>query len=460
LSAPRQLGKYRILEVLGKGAMGVVYKGFDPVIEREVALKTIRKELLDREHAVNIVARFKREAQAGGRLTHPGIVAVYEYGEDEQTAYIAMEYIPGRGLGHYLAKQGRFSLQDTMNIMRQLLGALGYAHQKGIVHRDIKPANLIVLPDGGLKIADFGIARLDNSSFTQIGAMIGTPSYMSPEQFAGLTADGRSDLFSAAVILYELLTGAKPFQGATETISYKICHEAHRNPSEIEPGGSSPVFDNVLAKALAKKADERFQTAKDFLDALEKAYAGRDCEIPDLEPTLYNDAPPPPHERVDSTTNPPSNWPLEPLRAIEQLLAPHVGPMARVLVKRAAKDTVEGFQLVSRLAEHIANEEDRKSFAAASLAKVAGVTGTGTGTATRSHAAASRSGSTSQGTLDPVEIDKATKALTAYIGPIAKVMAKKAASAASGRGDFYERLAASIGDIDDRSRFLQEMGQA
>src|SRR5258708_5748347 len=215
--------------------MGVVYKGFDPVIERHVALKTIRKELIDQEKGSEIVARFKTEAQAGGRLTHPGIVAVYEYGEDEEVAFIAMEYVEGRGLRDYFAKQVRFGLQDMMSIMGQLLDALDYAHEQGVVHRDIKPATLIITAEGKLKIADFGIARLDGSNLTQMGAVMGTPSYMSPEQFAGLPVDRRSDLFSAGVVFYELLTGTKPFEGATETISYKICHDPHRTPPELQP---------------------------------------------------------------------------------------------------------------------------------------------------------------------------------------------------------------------------------
>jgi serine/threonine protein kinase len=454
-----QLGKYKIVEVLGKGAMGVVYKGFDPVIERHVALKTIRKELVDRDSS-EIVARFKTEAQAGGRLTHPGIVAVYEYGEDELTAFIAMEYVSGRGLRDYFAKQERFGLQDMMSIMGQLLDALDYAHERGVVHRDIKPANLIITESGKLKIADFGIARLDNSNLTQMGAVMGTPSHMSPEQFAGLPVDRRTDIFSAGVVLYELLTDTKPFEGATETISYKVCHQPHRNPSEVKPQAVPAAYDAVAARALAKKREDRFQTAREFGDALLRAYEMRGSASLNLEATVLNVSPVSASsvERPETTTYPPSKWPVEDLRSIEELLAPYVGPMAKVLVKNAAKSALEGFQLVSLLAENVPGTADRKAFASAALAKVAAVSGSETA---EKHATAtgSKTGTFSQKPLEPAEIDKAIVILSVYIGPIAKIMAKKAAAQTTGKKSFYLRLAESIADPQDRARFMKEAGQ-
>src|SRR2546422_11573955 len=197
--------------------MGVVYKGYDPVLERHVALKTVRKELVDENLAGQIIARFKNEALASGRLNHPAIVGIYEYGENKQLAYIAMEYVQGRGLRDFLARQERFGLQEVMTIMSRLLDALDYAHEHGVVHRDIKPQNIIMTPDGRLKLADFGIARIDRSNLTQVGSIMGTPAYMSPEQYAGQQVDRRSDIFSCGVVLYELLTGVKPFEGPTRS---------------------------------------------------------------------------------------------------------------------------------------------------------------------------------------------------------------------------------------------------
>ncbi|HEY4138706.1 MAG TPA: serine/threonine-protein kinase [Casimicrobiaceae bacterium] len=216
---PFKLGKYEIQSVLGKGAMGVVYKAFDPHIERTVAIKTVRKDLVDPDLASQFMGRFKNEARAAGRLHHPNIVGVYEYGEDEKVAFIAMEYIDGTGLREYLNRKARFELGQLVAITSQLLQALDFAHARGVVHRDIKPANLMLTSGGTLKVADFGIARIDTTTLTMTGMVMGTPSYMSPEQCQGRDTDHRSDLFSAAVVLYELLTGERPFRGSPEMIA-------------------------------------------------------------------------------------------------------------------------------------------------------------------------------------------------------------------------------------------------
>src|SRR6266700_4681343 len=231
MADPGKIGKYRIDSVLGKGAMGVVYKAFDPGIERAVAIKTVRKDLVDPDIVEQSMARFKNEARAAGRLLHPNIVSVYEYGEDEANAFIVMEYVEGTGLREFLNRGANFDLPQIVAIMTQLLLALDFAHERGVVHRDIKPANLILTAGGALKVADFGIARIDTSSLTTMGMVMGTPSYMSPEQCQGQSVDRRSDIFSAGVVFYELLTGEKPFAGAMETIGYKICHENPRPPS-------------------------------------------------------------------------------------------------------------------------------------------------------------------------------------------------------------------------------------
>ena len=177
-----KLGKYEIRGELGRGAMGVVYEGYDPLIERVVALKTIRADQLVGDNAGDIIARFRREAQAAGRLSHPNIVSIYDFGDDAGVWYIAMEYIKGRELKEYFEAQERFSTADAVRILTQILAALGYSHRLGVIHRDIKPANIILLADGTVKVADFGIAHIESSELTQVGTVLGTPSYMSPEQ--------------------------------------------------------------------------------------------------------------------------------------------------------------------------------------------------------------------------------------------------------------------------------------
>src|SRR5437764_7435479 len=269
-----KLGKYQIRRTLGKGAMGVVYEGFDPVIERTVAIKTILPSQLDGAQFTEVMTRFKREAQAAGRLNHPGIVAVYDYGEEvpqdinaeestmmapaaaakpaEPVAYIAMEFVKGKELRDFFENGERFPLEVVARIMGEILDALDHAHSQGVVHRDIKPANMIVLDSGHIKIADFGIAHVEKSDLTRTGTLLGTPAYMSPEQFMGHPVDGRSDLFSCGVILYQLLTGEKPFAGeSTTTIMYKVLREEPVPPSQINLA-LPPALDAVVKKALAK----------------------------------------------------------------------------------------------------------------------------------------------------------------------------------------------------------------
>ncbi|MDF1577559.1 MAG: serine/threonine-protein kinase [Desulfobulbales bacterium] len=268
----KKLGKYEIQSILGQGAMGIVYKGFDPNIERTVAIKTIRKDALGNKEMAPLLARFKREAQAAGRLTHPGIVTVYEYGEEEDTAYIAMEFVRGRELKDFLDNNERFPLNTIFNIISQLLDALAYSHAQGVVHRDIKPGNILLLNTGQIKVTDFGIARIESSTLTQFGDVIGTPSYMSPEQFAGQQIDKRSDLFSTGVILYHLLTGEKPFPGnSMTTIMHRVINTDPPLVSDLNFQAPSYI-DAVILKAMAKKPDQRYQSAEEFKAALSQVF--------------------------------------------------------------------------------------------------------------------------------------------------------------------------------------------
>jgi serine/threonine protein kinase len=270
MSAVESLGKYEIRRQLGRGAMGTVYEGFDPVIERIVAIKTVRlPEVADDETAEEI-ARFRREAQAAGRLTHPNIVGVFDYGETADLAYIVMEYVDGPPLKNLLDKNERFPLPRIARIMEDLLAGLQFSHERCVVHRDIKPANLMLTKTGQAKIADFGIARIESSSMTQAGTVLGTPAYMSPEQFMGQVVDARSDIYSSGVLLYQLLTGERPFEGSMSAIMHKALNTEAPSPSQISVTAPRP-FDGVVRKAMAKRPEDRYASASDFAAAIRTA---------------------------------------------------------------------------------------------------------------------------------------------------------------------------------------------
>ncbi|MEI7455467.1 MAG: protein kinase [Nitrosomonadales bacterium] len=264
------LGKYRIVGELGRGAMGVVYEAFDTLIERTVAIKTILKSGVQAEEAEDVFNRFRSEARAAGRLTHPKIISIYEYGETEEMAYIVMELVRGRELSDYFDHGKRLSLGAGLRLVMQLLDALEYLHAHGIVHRDIKPANIMITAEGDVKIADFGIAKIDASGHTQVGVVLGTPTYMAPEQFMGFDVDHRADLYAAGVIMYLMLTGERPFVGSVIAIMHQAVHRDAPPPSQLNPLVTKQL-DAVVRKAMAKRADERFQSANKFLKALKLA---------------------------------------------------------------------------------------------------------------------------------------------------------------------------------------------
>jgi serine/threonine protein kinase len=265
-----KLGRYEVVSELGKGAMGIVYLAKDPVIGRLVAIKTIRATGNDEDDTQEFRERFVREAQTAGILSHPNIVTIHDIGEDAetQTSFIAMEYIEGKNLKMLLAEKTKFPFEQISEMIAEIAEALDYAHRKGIIHRDVKPANVIITTDGKVKITDFGIAKIASSNLTTTGQFLGTPNYMSPEQVSGAPVDGRSDLFSLGVVLYELLTSKKPFQGDNLTaISYKIVHEDFTPPHDLAPG--VPVeFNEIVARAMAKDPWNRYQRGKDLALAL------------------------------------------------------------------------------------------------------------------------------------------------------------------------------------------------
>ena len=269
---PARIGKYDIRAQLGAGAMATVYQAYDPVIERTLAIKVVDKARLDESEADTILQRFRVEARAAGRLQHQNIVAVYDFGEEGNLVYLVMECVFGRPLTAYLQSEDfRGEPDKVCEIMLQILSALQYSHAQGVVHRDIKPANIMVTREGAIKIADFGVARIESSQLTQTGDLIGTPSYMSPEQFAGETADARTDLYATSVVFYELLTRKRPFEGSNNAvIMHRVFTETPTAPSIVNPLLSDSL-DGVVLRGMAKDAQDRHQSARDFAQAIREA---------------------------------------------------------------------------------------------------------------------------------------------------------------------------------------------
>ena len=273
----REIGRYRIISELGRGATGVVYRAYDTRIGREVALKTIRLE--DRAapgEVEQVRARLIREAQSAGRLSHPGIVTIFDAGDRDGLAFVAMELVEGRRLSEYLAEgvAPADKLEFATDLLKMAGSALDYANRAGVVHRDVKPANIIV-SEGKFKLLDFGVAHVSSSQLTKSGTVIGTPNYMSPEQVSGDPVDGRSDQFSLAVIVYELLTGAKPFAARSIPATlYRIVHEDPPPMRTLLPGIPRAVAE-VVTRALAKDPADRFFSCGEFADAFEEAASGK-----------------------------------------------------------------------------------------------------------------------------------------------------------------------------------------
>ncbi|MFN2442448.1 MAG: protein kinase [Thermoanaerobaculia bacterium] len=274
------LGRYEVVRELGKGAMGIVYLARDPLIGRMVALKTIRlSDSGDEDEVREFQQRFMREAQAAGILSHPSIVTVHDIGQDPEksVSFIAMEYVEGPTLKEIIQQPDSISYAELANLLAQVADALDYAHARGIVHRDVKPANIILPPGSGVKITDFGIAKIaaESANLTSTGQFLGTPNYMAPEQVKGSPVDGRTDIFSLGIVIYEGLTRRKPFGGdSLTTISYRIVHEPFEPPTQVDP--AIPVqYDEVVRRCLAKDPRDRYARARDVAADLRAIAAGK-----------------------------------------------------------------------------------------------------------------------------------------------------------------------------------------
>jgi eukaryotic-like serine/threonine-protein kinase len=472
----QRLGKYEIVGVLGQGAMGIVYNAIDPHIHRRVAVKTIRSPLL-RPGADDLMAaqRFKTEAQAAGRLCHPNIVSVFEYGECGEDRFIAMEYVHGVSLLELTAHGRRLPLDDVNSLMMQLLDALECAHEQGVWHRDIKPANLLVTPDGRLKVSDFGIARIEASDLTQPSSVLGSPGYMAPERYTGEAPDCRVDIFSCGVILYELLTGTPPFRGSSSQMMYQVLHETPPGPSTLAIDHPPPErFNTIVARALARRPEDRYASAAQMRAALLEV-AGRPIAShvslatmlaprPSAEETptvlLPRGVPsvpvlaatPPPTAPEAAPTTPPVHddvW----LTALEALLSTHLGPVARLVVRDAARRSADKVALVARIAAEALDADERDAF----LARARAMLPASNETVVAEKPEAKVLPVLGNTPMAPGVVEAAQKLLTEHIGPIAAVIVRRAAAHAASRESFFTELADQAGEDTDPKQLLAQL---
>jgi serine/threonine-protein kinase len=487
---PRSIGKYDIIDALGIGGMGTVYRGFDTTLERTVAVKVLQ---LDRGHDVTpqeLSARFRNEARAVARLNHPSIVTIFDYDDQDPVgAYIVMEYVNGCALDEYVKKRPELHLEDAVSAMQQVLAGLAYAHRQGVIHRDIKPSNLLVTREGAVKITDFGIAKIGPRSQTQSGLIVGTPQYMAPEQYMGGVVDHRCDIHAAGAVLYELLTGSPPFQGGAAEVMYKVCHEVPKPVSAVNRA-LPPVFDAVVARALDKASAKRYTSAIEFQQALRASWESVSTQPP--SPTMSDRAkmiataigrhpvkpksaapasgpgPPPSAQAqapVSSAARRPRNvadsgslaaWSREQLAEIERNLSTIMGPVARVLVQDAAATTASRKELYQLLANRLQTPEERRRFLQAGGESAASFdTGGPPLRATNAIVFSNVVGRplTSEAT------QRATALLARYLGPIAGLLTKKAAQTATDEAQLYTILADKVTDAAERERFIKEAGQ-
>lgn len=452
---PSRVGKYRIDHVIGRGAIGVVYKGYDEQIDRPLAIKTLRPEFLA-ELSVNdeLLRRFDVEARSAGRCLHPNIVTVFDFVQHEGAPYIVMEYVNAGTLDNVLKRGTLPPVRQVGEIMAQLLFALGYAHSRGVIHRDVKPANILCPSASTIKVSDFGVAHLEALDLTRPGhsGTIGTPNYMAPERFIGRPADARSDIFSAGIVLYQLLTGSKPF------IANDLGELLRLLTETVAPSVRSyrpelwPELDDVVQQALARAPEDRFQNADAFIDALNRAIEARPPEnVMPLDLTALSHQHPPREpagtgvqklnqtmaDVLDSGT----------IDALSNTLARWLGPIARLIVKQASQQATDTDTLLELLFKEIRADADAAAFRVAAGRVLSGSRGTTTNLRTGTVA-------TAVFTIPQHEIQAVADILLPLIGPVAGVLVRKQAEKAVGREDFYRRLAEFIPSEQDKAKFL------
>jgi len=437
---PKTIGKYQIKSSLGEGAMGVVYEGFDPDIERRVAIKILHPHLVEFKNGAEFLERFKREAKSAARCTHPNIVTVLEYGQDGDMPFIVMEFVEGASLDEII-KQGRgITLRKSLSIISQLLNALHAAHQLQIVHRDIKAANVMILKDGGsVKLADFGIARIAESpELTMTGAVVGTPKYMAPEQMFGLKVDSRADLFSVAMVFLDLLALLPKSPSIPRSSLPEIANLPPNN--RIDYSILYPtVFIPVLLKGLSVTQADRYQSAREFvqgiknvLPKLKAATAATSDEATSV---------------VQKSTQAPATNPDE-LTSMTNLLVDYVGPIARNIMVAHDGSNTPADELATEISREISSPEERKEF----LKRWEVISGTRID-ATRISNSETKTSATEVRSFDDDMLRKMGEDYAGYIGPLATRLVRHHAAATNNLEQLVESLASEIPDARDSEKF-------
>jgi serine/threonine-protein kinase len=451
---PEQLGKYRIDALLGQGAMGVVYKAFDSEIHREVALKVLHSHLLAGDMGEELTRRFANEVKAAARCQHPNIVTVYDYGISQcQRPYMVMEYVKGVDLQIFLKLGKTLTTEHAINLILKVLDALYSAHALGIVHRDIKPANIMLLENGQVKVTDFGVAHIEDSDLTQVGDVIGTPTYMSPEARSGGTVTASSDLYATALVLLELLINKRV---RVKKIDYASLIE-QLSASNLAPQLIKNIAE-VLDKALQYQPQQRYADALAFSTELTSCLENAG----DLDATIIIEK-----NSFQSTTTPIENTRSlftaetssslllqSQLMVIEKNLTHYLGPVAKMLVKKQAKNANNIDQLINSLIVQIPSEEERKSFMRSLDFSVYPHSDE---SLNKSHLLSTSTESTDS--LFSVDyIEQLTTDLSRYVGPVAKHLIKSTLKKANSKQQLGNYLADKIPNLKERAEFLKNWG--
>ena len=457
-------GKYRVTGTLGKGAMGVVYEAIDPTIDRPVAIKALHNHLIEDESGEDFLVRFRQEAKAAARCLHQNIVAVFDYGiSEDKTPYIVMELVQGQELKNLLNDLTPYSIAQTLHIIGQVLDALDFAHNQGVIHRDIKPANIMVVDDTlQVKVTDFGVAHIDTSDLTGTGYILGTPAYMSPEAFYGKKVDVTSDVYSVGIVLYELLSGfrakfddGRPAEQHVQDILEEVMH----------PHPMREALIRILRRALQVKPEDRYTNAHEFREALRQAEGLSEESSNNYSETIIVrtaiESPAAAHKPADSSTNLTASMSGDSVVMVEKRLASYIGPLAKILVKKGLKKSQSLADFSHELASHIPVENERNKF----LQDMSAISQTVSQTSMASNISGMtrvkpRLKRSIWDEMDEDNFKKLADIYSFYTGAIAKKLIKVTAQKNSNFDEFISDLANNIPNESERKDFDKAIKRA